>query len=116
MPAALSLERRAAIADDIRAGEGCNAIARKHHVSPSTVSGIARANELYFEDDWMTRAAASSRPYYAELARFEREDALINELLSVQTARARDGRETKAYRRISYALYDLQRHHDRQHR
>lgn len=118
MPAPLAAEVRAAIADDIRAGElGCRAIARKHQVAASTVSTIARHEGLAFDNDWMTTTATDCRRYYAEIERGKREDALIEELLSLpQTSRARDGRETRAYRRISYALYNLRRHQGRQYR
>ncbi|MGC5224902.1 hypothetical protein ACPW96_20245 [Micromonospora sp. DT81.3] len=57
MPAPLAAGQRQAIADDIRAGLGCNATAREHHVSPSTVSGIARDEQLTFSNDWMTMTA-----------------------------------------------------------
>lgn len=117
MPAPLSRERREAIADDIRAGIGCNQTARNHHVAPSTVSGIAREHGLHFDDEWMTTTAVTCRRNYAELDRMEREDDLIEELLALpQTSRARDGRETKAHRRLTYALYDVNRHHGRQNR
>lgn len=117
MPKPLAHEQRTAIADDIRAGMGCNAIARKHGVSPSTVSKIARSEELHFPDDWKTTIAAENRRYHAELQRIQREESLLNDLLALpQPTRARDGRETKAYRRLSYALYNLHRHHDRQWR
>lgn len=117
MPAPLSRERRHAIAEDIRAGVGCNETARKHGVSPSTVSGIARDEELYFENDWMTLTAVRCQQAYAESARIDRYDRIFREFMALpQTERARDGRETKAYRRVSYALYDVNRHHDRQYR
>jgi transposase-like protein len=117
MPAPLPAERRRAIADDIRAGMGRNEIARKHQVSPSTVTGIARDEQLHFENDWMTLTAVRCQQADAQAARAEREDRIIRDLLALpQTSRARDGRETKAYRRISYALYNVNRHHDRQHR
>ena len=116
MPAPLSPTRRAAIVDDIRAGHGCNATARKHHVSPSTVSGIARHEGLFFDNDHMTALAAENRRWHAARARDAREGELLDQLLALpQTTRQRDGRETKAYRRLSYSLYDLHRHHDRTH-
>lgn len=117
MPAPLPAEQRQAISDDIRAGLGCNATARKHHVSPSTVSGIARDEHLSFGEDWKTVAAVSALVADAGAARAEREALLIQELLTLaQAVRARDGRETKAHRRLSYRLYDLNRHHGRQSR
>lgn len=115
MPAPLPLERRQAIAEDIRAGIGRNAIARKHQVSPSTVTGIARDEQLHFPDDWMTTRASLSRQHHAADARAQREARLIQDLLVTQGTRTRDGRETKAHRRITYALYDNNRHHSRQH-
>lgn len=113
MPAPLPQTTRDAVADDIRAGcLGRNAIARKHGISAGVVTKIARANEFWFPNDWQTMAGARARQIDLEAARLEREDELLNELLSLpQTTRQRDGRETKAYRRLSYKLYDLQRHH-----
>lgn len=114
MPAPLPRETRGAIADDIRAGLGRNAIARKHSVSAGTVTNIARSEELWFANDWMTMTGTEAHRVDAEAARMKREDELIDRLLALpQTTRQRDGRETKAYRRISYALYDVKRHHGR---
>ena len=112
MAAPLNRETRNAIADDIRAGLGCNATARKHHVSPGTVSKIARHEGLWFERNTQTALAASNRRADCLVARAQREAKLIDELMALpQTTRQRDGRETNGFRRISYKLYDLQRHH-----
>ena len=114
MPAPLPRDKRDAIAADIRAGLGCNATARKHHVAPSTVSTIARSEGLWFANDHMTTTAAECRRWHAEKARTAREDELLDQLLNLpRTTRARDGRETRAHRRLSYALYNLHRHHNR---
>lgn len=112
MPTPLSPIIRRTVADDIRAGLGRNVIARKHHISPGSVTNIARAEGLWFENDWMTTVGSDAHRSDCEHARLKREAELTNELLSLpQTSRQRDGRETKAHRRLSYKLYDLQRHH-----
>lgn len=113
MPALLAPETRRAIADDIRYGElGRNAIARKHHVAAGTVTNIARHEGLWFGDDWRTGIGTHAHRVDCELKRLEREAELMNDLLALpQTTRQRDGRETKAHRRLRYQLYDLDRHH-----
>ncbi|MFF2275985.1 hypothetical protein [Agromyces sp. NPDC058126] len=101
-----------AVADAIRAGEGRNQIARSFGVSSGSVSKIAREYRLSFDDDWRTATATEAHRVDAALARLTREEELIGELLHLpQTTRQRDGKATKAYRRISYQLYDIHRHH-----
>lgn len=113
MPKPLPPELRAAIIEDIGVRRlGRNEIARKHSVSPGVVTKIARAEHLHFENDWRTHVGATAHRLDCEFKRIEREDELLREVLELpQTTRRRDGRETKAYRRLSYKLYDLQRHH-----
>lgn len=112
MPTPLAKAVRDAILADIRTGMGCNATARKHHVSPGTVSKIARQHGHWFERCTQTALAASSRRVDCALARVEREEQLTEELFALpQITRQRDGRETKAARRLSYKFYDLHRHH-----
>lgn len=115
MPAPLPRELRQTIVNDIRAGDlGCNAIARKHGVAPSTVSGIARAEGLCFERCGHTAPAAKARSVDSAAARIDREEALLQQYLALpRTFRLRDGRETRAARRLSYKLYDISRHHSR---
>ncbi|WP_404475150.1 hypothetical protein [Microbacterium aerolatum] len=112
MPAPLDPMVRAAIVWDMRAGFGCNAIARTRGVSPGTVSKIARQEGHFFARSTQTALAARNRRADCAIARIEREATLTEELMDLpQTARQRDGRETRAFRRISYRLYDLHRHH-----
>lgn len=114
MPKRLPVPRstREAVADEIRAGRGRNELARAYGISPGSVTNIAREFHVYFSNDWRTREASEARRIDAELARLEKEQQLLDELLRLPTTtRRRDGRETKAYRRISYALYNLRRHH-----
>lgn len=54
--------KRRAVIDDIRAGElGRNAIAKKHGLSGSTVSGIAKAEGLEFRGRRQVAAATAAR-------------------------------------------------------
>ena len=116
-PIPLSQQTRDAVEADVAAGIGCNAIARAHGISPSSVSTIAHQAGLWFQNDHMTTLAAENRRWQATRARLAREGELVEELPQLpDTSRARDGRETKAYRRLSYALYNVNRHHDRHHR
>jgi transposase-like protein len=64
-------EQREAILTDIRAGGlSCRAIAKRHGVSPATVSALARDNGLTFErSDTKTRAATRARIFDAKQAR-----------------------------------------------
>ncbi|MCE7483086.1 hypothetical protein AB0301_08760 [Microbacterium profundi] len=78
------------------------------------MSKIARHEGLWFERNTQTALAASNRRADCVVARARREDELVGELMALpQTTRQRDGRDTKAFRRVSYKLYDLGRHHDR---
>jgi hypothetical protein len=74
MTARLSEDKRRAILDDIRAAQlGCNAIAKKHHVSPSVVSVLARDHGLTFDrrerSRAKTRAATEAHKFDAKAAR-----------------------------------------------
>jgi|UPI0008DA3ED8 transposase-like protein len=113
MPAPLSPTRRAAIADDIRAGKGRNAIARDHGISPGTVTTIARREHLWFEQCTRTAAASEARRIDCEAIRVRREQELLDQYLALPTTIRSDGRETRTARRLSYQLYDLHRHHNR---
>ena len=112
MPEPLAPARRAAIADDIRAGRlGCNAIARLHGVSPGTVSKIARQEGHFFERSIHTATATRAHQIDCAAARLEKEIELTEKYYGNIGSRHRDGRETKASRRLGYQLYDLNRHH-----
>lgn len=114
MTAPLSPEKRAAIVHDIRftiPKLGRNAIARKHGVAAGTVTKIARAEGLWFDNDWITQAGSEAHRVDCALARMNREDELLDQYLALpQTCRQRDGKETRAHRRLSYALYNVNRH------
>jgi len=60
VPPPLDPAKRAAIAEDIRAGKARNAIARERGVSPATVSNIARENNLTF-DRTLTETATRAK-------------------------------------------------------
>lgn len=113
MPAPLATAVRQAIIEDIGVRRlGRNEIARKHSVSPGVVTKIARAEHLYFENDWKTQVGSAAHRLDCELKRVQRENELLDDIMELPvTSLQRDGRETKAYRRLSYKLYDLQRHH-----
>jgi hypothetical protein len=115
----LAPELRQQIGDDIAAGFGRNEIARKYGVSPGVVTKICRERHLYFANDWMVGTAAHAR----QVDLFARRDARIAELeaqledliLSGKASRA-NGKDTRAYKRLTYALYNAKRHHNGSYR
>lgn len=109
-PTPLSSEQRNAIADDIRAGMGRNAIARKHGVSAGSVTSIARQENLFFDRCVQTATASHARQIDQWKERVDRADELLSVILNAP--RRQNGTETRAERRASYALYDLDRHHN----
>lgn len=111
MPDRFPQSQRDAIAADIRLGLGRNAIARLHGVSTGLVSKIARENKLFFEQCVQTAQATECRSIDAWGPRVEREDKLFREYLALeQLHRTRDGKDTREHRRLSYALYNVNRH------
>lgn len=111
MPAPLDPMVRAAIVWDMRAGAGCNQIALQRGVSPGTVSKIARQEGHFFKRAVHTATAARAHQIDCAAARLEKEIELTRQYLTSPGTRRRDGRETKASRRLSYQLYNLDRHH-----
>lgn len=114
MPAPLSKQTRDAVLQDLTAGElGRNAIARKHHVSAGYVTKIAREEGHWFDNDWRTSTGTEAHRIDCAAARLDREEQLMHDLLALpQTNRQRDGKETRAHKRLSYKLYDNNRHHN----
>lgn len=112
MPEPITPERRAAIVTDIRASKlGCNEIARLHGVSAGSVSKIARQEGHFFERSVHTATATRAHQIDCAAARLEKEIELTEKYYGDIGSRHRDGRETSASRRLSYQLYDLNRHH-----
>jgi hypothetical protein len=114
-PMPLSQQTRDAVEADIRAGLGRNAIARAHGISAGSVTNIARSAGLWFDNDWRTTTATEAHRIDAAAARLDREEQLWNAYLNHQARYTADGRETKGSarerERLSYKLYDLDRHH-----
>ncbi|WP_309617704.1 hypothetical protein [Salinibacterium sp.] len=103
---------REQIGDDIAVGFGRNDIARRHSVSPGLVSKIARERGLGFRNAWMAGDAVKARQIDLWAARAEREDELLNQYLALPTTTNRNGRPTREEQRLSYALYNVNRHHN----
>lgn len=112
-PTPISQALRAAISSDIRAGLGRNATARKHGVSSGTVSNIARDEHLWFDRCVHTAPASHARQIDRWAERVNRSEALWETLLT--TPYRQDGTEPRRVRKASYALYNLDRHHNGQH-
>ena len=113
-PTPISPTTRAAISADIRNGLGRNATARKHNVAPGTVTNIARQEHLFFERCVHTAPASQARQIDRWAERVNRSEALWETLLA--TPNRQDGTEPRRVRKASYALYDLDRHHNGQYR
>jgi hypothetical protein len=103
---------RDGVAEAIRAGQGRNELAREFGISRGAVSKIARENGLGFSAGWRTAAASQARQIDLWAARVERTGKLEQELLKLSSTQRRDGTPTKAWDRLSYALYDVDRHHN----
>lgn len=62
----------------------------------------------------MTLTGTEAHRLDCATARLEREEQLLDEYTALTTTiRQRDGHETRRARRLSYALYNIHRHHDR---
>lgn len=109
-PTPLTPEQRAAVADDIRAGIGRNATARKHRISAGSVSNIAKSIGHTFTHTPSTATATYCARIDAARRRVDRERQLIHE----QTLALAHGRHKRA-RRIEKRITDLNRFHQPLH-
>ncbi|MDQ0576455.1 hypothetical protein [Agromyces albus] len=109
-PLPIPSSTREAVAEAIHAGRGRNEIARAFNISPGSVSKIARDYGLWFERSSQTATATKARQIDLWAARIERAEQLLHEYL--QAPYRQDGTPTRRSRRASYALYDVERHHD----
>jgi len=103
---------RQEIADEIVSGAGRNELARRHGVSPGLVSKIARERGLWFARCVNTAVATHALQVDLRAARSERDEALFDEYLALERTQRPDGRETRTAKRLSYALYNVDRHHN----
>lgn len=108
---------RNTIGDEIAVGFGRNDIARRHGVSPGLVSKIARERGLGFRNTWMVDTAVQARQIDLFKQRMDKAEALERELEQTITARANGNpanahKTTKREKKLSYAIYNLDRHHN----
>jgi len=103
---------RERIGDDIAVGHGRNEIARRYDVSPGLVSKIARERGLGFRNTWMVDVAVPARQIDLYAKRIERMDELLDEYLALPKTVRPDGKRTRREKRLSYAIYNLERHHN----
>lgn len=110
---------RQQIGDDIAVGFGRNEIARRHGVSPGLVSKIARERGLGFRNTWMVDTAVQARQVDLFKQRADKAEALWQEQLQLIGSRvaadplkARPARTTRREKKLSYAIYNLDRHHN----
>lgn len=110
-------ELRNTIGDEIAVGLGRNDIARRHGVSPGLVSKIARERGLGFRNTWMVDTAVQARQVDLFRQRIDKAEALERELEQTIAARtssnpARIRKVTKREKQLTYAIYNLDRHHN----
>ena len=108
----ISPELRQRIGDDISVGFGRNEIAKRYFVSPGLVSKIARERGLGFRNAWMVGDAVHARQIDLWAARVQREGELLDQYMALPTTIDRAGKRTRAEKRLSYALYNVNRHHN----
>lgn len=110
-PTPLPPQLRQQIGDDIAVGAGGrNELARRYGVSPGLVSKIARERGLWFENCTMTADATHAQQIDQWAKRADREDELLHKYLAL------DNTDTRKARKLSYALYNVSRHHNGQYR
>lgn len=61
----------------------------------------------------MVGDAVNARQIDIWAARVQREDELLNQYMALTTTLRPDGTPTRAEKHLSYALYNVQRHHNR---
>lgn len=105
---------RQQIGDEIAVGFGRNEIARRHGVSPGLVSKIARERGLAFRNTHMVDTAITARQIDLWKQRVQKAEALEAEqerlLASKDPLHAHE--PTRRERKLSYAIYNLDRHHN----
>jgi transposase-like protein len=115
-PTPIPAETRRRIASRISMGAGRNEIAREFGVSTGVVSKIARENRLFFENTGAASVATQARQIDQWAVRVDREDELLRAYLALTRLQRPNGDMTREEKRISYALYNINRHHKGQYR
>jgi hypothetical protein len=111
-PEPISPRLRQEIADEIISGAGRNELARRYGVSPGLVSKVARERGLWFDRCVNTATATHARQVDQWSVRVDREAELFDEHLALERMHRPDGKETRKAKRLSYALYNINRHHN----
>ncbi len=109
-------ELRRRIGDDIAVGHGRNEIARRYRVSPGLVSKIAGERKLWFAKCTQTAPAVQARQIDAWAARIDREAELEAKLDQLARPYNHDGTPTRQHKKLTYALYNLNRHNNGRYR
>ncbi|GAA3736310.1 hypothetical protein GCM10022239_10250 [Leifsonia bigeumensis] len=108
----ISQELRQRIGDDIFVGFGRNEIARRYKVSPGLVSKVARERGLSFKNTWKVGTAVRAPQIDQWVARVERQDELMEQYFHLPNPMRPNGEPSRAEKRLSYALYNVNRHHN----
>jgi hypothetical protein len=115
-PVPIPIDTRRRIAGRICMGGGRNQIAREFGISTGVVSKIAREYRLYFENTGSASIATQARQIDQWAVRVDREDELLRAYLTLARTQRPDGTSTRKEKRLSYALYNVNRHHKGQYR
>jgi hypothetical protein len=109
-PTPVPAKTRREIAMRIESGDGRNELARQYGLSTGVISKIAREHHLLFAKTGVAIAATQARMIDQWAARTDREDELLSEYLGLETTMRPDGSASRKEQRLSYALYNVNRH------
>ncbi|TFC03642.1 hypothetical protein [Cryobacterium mannosilyticum] len=115
-PTPIPTETRRRIAGRISMGAGRNELAREFGISTGVVSKIAREYGVYFENLGAAAVATQARQIDQWAVRVDREDELLRAYLALPLTQRPDGSMTRQEKRLSYAIYNVNRHHKGQYR
>ncbi|TFC78151.1 hypothetical protein E3O45_05930 [Cryobacterium sp. TMS1-20-1] len=115
-PVPIPIDMRRRIAGRIGMGAGRNQIAREFGISTGVVSKIAREYRLYFENTGAASVATQARQIDQWAVRVDREDELLQAYLALTRTQRPNGQMTRTEKRLSYAIYNVNRHHKGQYR
>ena len=96
----------------IAAGLGRNEVVRRRQVSTGMVSKIARERGLWFERCTQVATASAARQIDMWAARVDREAELEARLDKLEVKQMFHDQPSRKRNRLSYALYNLERHHN----
>ena len=109
-PTPIAQEIRRQVASLISMGRGRNELARQFGISAGVVSKIASEHRLFFAKTGAAVIATQARQIDQWAARVEREEELMQQLFALPKTQRPNGLPTRTFRRLDYALYNVNRH------